>query len=233
MASFRETRNALLLAHDEGIIGGEELALLYDLHTSKNPCFPYEEYDHFNLETMDSVDCKAEFRVERNDIPLLAEVLRIPAKFRCQQGTVCDGMEGLCVLLKRLAYPCRFSDMIPRFGKPVPVLSMITNTVVDYIYEEHQHRIIGWNQAILNPIKLEQYAEAISMKGAALDNCFGFIDGTVRPICRPGKNQRLVYNGHKRVHALKFQSVTLPSGIIAQIFGPVGNGYLSSYSLII
>ena len=91
-------------------------------YTSKNPCFPYEEYDHFNLETMDSVDCKAEFRVERNDIPLLAEVLRIPAKFRCQQGTVCDGMEGLCVLLKRLAYPCRFSDMhmIPRFGKPVP-----------------------------------------------------------------------------------------------------------------
>ena len=123
--------------------------------------------------------------------------------------------------------------MIPLFGKPVPVLSMITNTVVDYIYEEHQHRIIGWNQAILNPIKLEQYAEAISMKGAALDNCFGFIDGTARPICRPGKNQRLVYNGHKRVHALKFQSVTLPSGIIAQIFGPVGNGYLSSYSLII
>lgn len=101
---------------------------------------------------------------------------------------------------------------------------MIANTVVDYIYEEHQHRITGWNQAILNPIKLEQYAEAISMKGAALDNCFGFIDGTVRPICRPGKKQRLVYNGHKREHALKFQSVTLPSGMIAQIFGPVGNG---------
>ena len=77
---------------------------------------------------------------------------------------------------------------------------------------------------ILNPVKLEQYAEAISLKGAALNNCFGFIDGTVRPICRPGKNQRLVYNGHKRVHALKFQSVTLPSGIIAQIFGPVGKG---------
>ena len=26
----------------------------------------------------------------------------------------------------------------------------------------------------------------------------------------PGKDQRLVYNGHKRVHALKFQSVSLP-----------------------
>ena len=59
-------------------------------------------------------------------------------------------------------------------------------------------------------------------KGAALHNCFGFIDGTVRPISRPMSNQRVVYNGHKRVHALKFQAVTLPNGLIANIYGPVG-----------
>ena len=53
--------------------------------------------------------------------------------------------------------------------------------------------------------------------GAPLENCFGFIDGTVRPICRPGQNQRVVYNGHKRVHALKFQSVALPNCIIGNI----------------
>lgn len=63
---------------------------------------------------------------------------------------------------------------------------------------------------------------AVHDKGGALNNCFGFIDGTVRPICRPGEHQRIVYNGHKRVHAIKFQSVTLPNGIIAQLFGPVG-----------
>jgi hypothetical protein len=54
------------------------------------------------------------------------------------------------------------------------------------------------------------------------DNCFGFIDGTVRPICRPKQNQKTVYNGHKRVHALKFQSVALPCGMIANMYGPVG-----------
>ena len=53
--------------------------------------------------------------------------------------------------------------------------------------------------------------------------CFGFIDGTVRPICRPKQNQRIVYNGHKRVHGLKCQSVVLPSGMIANMYGPVGN----------
>ena len=55
-----------------------------------------------------------------------------------------------------------------------------------------------------------------------LRNCFGFVDGTVRPISRPDENQRVVYNGHKRVHGLKFQSVVIPNGLIAHLYGPVG-----------
>ena len=47
------------------------------------------------------------------------------------------------------------------------------------------------------------------------------MDGTVRPICRPGKNQRVVYNGRKRIDALKFQSVVTPIGLIANLYGPV------------
>ena len=78
------------------------------------------------------------------------------------------------------------------------------------MYDLHHRRITAWNQAILNPLVLQHYADTVSDKGAALNNCFGFVDGTVRPICRPGEHQRMVYNGHKRVHALKFQAVALP-----------------------
>ena len=222
MASFAKARDELLVAYDEGIIDDEEFALLWEQNVSKNPSFPYKDYEKFDLESMDPVECKAEFRFEKNDLPSLAEALQIPDTFFCQQQSVCDGMEGLCMALKRFSYPCRYSDMIPRFAKPVPVLSMITNTVVDFIYNMHGHRITQWNNFLLDPLKLEQYAVAVAEKGAALDNCYGFIDGTVRPICRPQDNQRVVYNGHKRVHAIKFQSVTVPSGMIAQIYGPVG-----------
>ena len=111
--------------------------------------------------------------------------------------------------------------MIPRFGKPAPVLGMITNTVLDYIYAIHGHRINTWNHNILDPQQLEIYAAAITARGAPLENCFGFIDGTVRPIARPGENQRVLYNGHKRVHAIKFQSVVIPNGLIANMYGPV------------
>ena len=81
---------------------------------------------------------------------------------------------------------------------------------------------------VLQPEALETYAQAITNKGAALTNCFGFVDGTVRQISRPGKNQRMVYNGHKRVHALKFQSVAIPNGIIANLYGPVGKNLPST-----
>lgn len=85
-----------------------------------------------------------------------------------------------------------------------------------------------------NPIseaRLEQCAQVIHEKGAPLDNVWGFIDGTVRSICRPTRHQKVCYNGHKRVHALKYQSVTTPDGLIRDFFGPVEGRRHDSYLL--
>ena len=75
------------------------------------------------------------------------------------------------MLLTRLSYPCRYSDMFPLFAKPVPVISMITNQVLDSLYECHNHRFLQWNHELLSPVKLEEYANAITRKGAPLGNC--------------------------------------------------------------
>ena len=89
------------------------------------------------------------------------------------------------MLLKRFAYAYRYSDMVPRFARPVPVLSMVTNEVLNYIHTVHSHRIINWNPAVLNPQALQIYAQVISQRGSPSQNCFGFVDGMVRPIARP------------------------------------------------
>ena len=141
--------------------------------------------------------------------------------FHCKQRSICDGLEGLCVLLRRTSYPCRFSDMIQPFPRPVSVLSLITNEVMDFIYDSHCHLVTEWNRDVLSSVALQRYSETISRKGS-LNNCFGFIDGTVRPIFRPGNGQRIVYNGRKRVHGLKFQSIALLNGLKGNIFGQVG-----------
>ena len=229
MTSFKKTRELLAGCYLADIISDEEFVLLYDCSYSKNLEIPYDEYGRFNLDEMADSECRAEFRVNKRDLPLLAECLQIPEAFVCNQGSVCEGMEALCILLRRLSYPCRYSDMIPRFGRPAPVLSMVTNKVLDFIYDTHGRRIKEWNHDLLSPARLQTYADAVYAKGAALENCFGFVDGTVRPIARPDENQRVVYNGNKRVHALKFQSVALPNGIIANMYGPVGGYFFNQF----
>ena len=111
--------------------------------------------------------------------------------------------------------------MLPRFARPVPQLCMISNEIMNYIYETQHHRLRSFDQLWLSPENLQNCANVIHAKGASLNNCWGFIDGTVRPVSRPGKHQRTIYNGHKRVYAIKFQSVVAPNGLIANLYGPV------------
>ena len=77
---------------------------------------------------------------------------------------------------------------------------MITNEVMDNIFNNHSHGISQWNRDVLSSLLLQEYADAIHAKGSPLENCFGFIDGTMTSIGRPNQQQRIVYNGHKRVH---------------------------------
>ena len=222
MPSFREIRDLLLLSPGANFISEQEFLVFYEEYQSANLSFPHSSYGEFDLDDMEDDECLAEFRVKKQDLDTLAEALQIPASFHCQQRSKIDGMEGLCMLLRRFAYPCRYSDMVPRFGRPVPVLSMATNKVLDHIYDTHGHLLTDWNPYLLSAQALEEYAQAISRKGSPLQNCFGFIDGTVRPVCRPGRHQRVLYNGHKRVHSLKYQSIALPNGLIGNLYGPVG-----------
>ena len=129
--------------------------------------------------------------MEKVDIAILVEALRVPPIFKCANGTICDGTEDLCAVLKRIAYPCRYSDMIPIFRRSVSQLSINSNDDIDWIDTEHGHIVTQWTHSILDPTLLSTYAIAVFDKGAAVGNCFGLIDGTVRPICRPVENQSL------------------------------------------
>ena len=106
---------------------------------------------------------------------------------------------------------------MPISGRLVPELSMISNQVTDWICNTNRRKVSPWNYGVLNPPLIATYEDADNSKGAALDNCFCFIDETVWPISWPMSNQWVVYNGHKRMHAFKFQAVTLPNRLIANM----------------
>ena len=111
MASLQETREALLLAHEQGIIDDEEFVLLLDLNKSKNPDYPYWKYN----DSMTDAECQTEFRFYQSDVYRLVNVLDIPDEITCYNRSVFNGIEAFCVFLKRFAYPCRYADMMPRF----------------------------------------------------------------------------------------------------------------------
>ena len=207
-------REALLLAHHFKFLSHEEFVLLYNLNKPKNPEIPCAER-HFDIDDLCDDECQTNFRFFRNDIYKLTEVLDLPDKIECYNGLVVDKVEALVMFLKRFSYPCRYADMVPLFSRPIPQICMITNNVMNFIYDRWHHLLFDLDQPWLSHANLERFAAAIHDRGAALENCWALVDGTVRPISRPGKNQRVLYNGHKKIHAIKFQSVATPNGLIA------------------
>ena len=79
---------------------------------------------------------------------------------------------------------------------------------------------------------------ALPQGGVACELAFiiGFIDGTIRAMCRPGGYddlQRECYDGHNKVHGLAWQSVVFADGIIRNAHMETGrrhDAYLLSES---
>lgn len=83
----------------------------------------------------------------------------------------------------------------------------------------------------LSLFTISVFFKAIENKGGAVHNCWGFIDGTCRQICRPSQQQQEYYSGHKRFHCLKYQSVLCPDGIIASLKGGFPGNNLSTCNM--
>ena len=83
---------------------------------------------------------------------------------------------------------------------------------------EFNHLLSFCNQDILRTRKLALYCDEIHQKETPPQN--RFFGGRVLRIFRLKINQSNVYNGHKRVHGIKLQSLGLPNGLIGNLSGP-------------
>ena len=111
-----QIRDILLFSHNDNLISEEEFLLLFDLNKSRNLKLPYWSYDQFDLDHLTDDECTSDFRFYGRDVYLFVEVLQIPDEIRCCNRVIVDGIEALCIFLKRSAYPCRYSDMLARFA---------------------------------------------------------------------------------------------------------------------
>ena len=212
---------AALLYLDDVIEESECLLLVKDCE-GKIPVLSHSKYERVAFDSLDEEECLAEFFFKANDIHRLFQVLKLPEKVVCFNSTTSSKSEGLCMLLRRFAYPCRYSDLMPRFGRSKSEICLIVNEVMSHIARNFGQLLEMLDQEWLQSRRLQEYARAVHALTGALKNFWGFINGTVRLICPPKQNQRSVFNGHNRVHALKYQSVVGANGLMAYLYGPCG-----------
>ena len=67
-SSLAKARGELLVAYDEETIENEEFVLLLKKNVSRTPSFSCKHYEELDFDSMDPVQFKAEFRVEKNEL---------------------------------------------------------------------------------------------------------------------------------------------------------------------
>jgi len=101
MSSFHDVQALPFLSYEDGMLDEDKFSLLHEQFVPKNSNFSYEVYDRFSLYEANDAECLAQFRFRKHDLQILSEIL--PGSLRCYQRSVVDGMEGLCILLRRLS----------------------------------------------------------------------------------------------------------------------------------
>ena len=146
IASLRQTWEGLLFAFGDGVINEEHFLLVFDLNTRNNLDYPYWKYQAFNLDRLSYDECMTYFQFYKSGINLLIENLQVSEEITCYNGSMFSGLEVFCVLFKSSAYTCIYADMIPVFGRSVPELLLISNHMIDFMYNTHRHLLEDFNQ---------------------------------------------------------------------------------------
>ena len=82
MASFKKVHEMLCLLLIEEIIDEEKFVLLYEEYRPSNLPLPHSAYENFSLANKDPAEFKADFRVEKRNIPLFLDALKVPPVFQ-------------------------------------------------------------------------------------------------------------------------------------------------------
>ena len=122
LQEFEDARVLLLLAHEQETINEEELLLLNfaldeEQRQGRKKVDVVTPGPRFNFDVQTDADCITVCRFRKEDIRRLAVLLQLPATTTSRNRTTWSAEEGLCIVLRWLAYPCRMTDLVRIFGR--------------------------------------------------------------------------------------------------------------------
>jgi len=174
----------------------------------------------FNLDNRENWWIKENLRIPRDHLERTRVLLGIPDEVITKNRDRCAGSLAFMMLLYKMSWPRRISDLRDIFGGTKQRLGRIVNEVACFLFRRFYPKMSTLDRDRMNDDYLRMLCSVHYAQNEVMENIWGFIDGTVRQCCRPVRFQKTVYNGHKKVHAIKFQSCVAWDGMISHLNGP-------------
>lgn len=176
---------------------------------------------HFNLNIFSTELSLRLFRFRPSELGRVSTIVSFSGVTKRRRYR-CDPITATCIMLRRLAFPCRWIDLEYTFGMSVQMMSEVFLETLEAFSPNMNALLCSFRVDLLH-CKAVHYAQCIAGQGAPLERCVGFLDCTKVFISRPGGpacNQKACYSGHKRAHCLVYLTITTPDGLILYMYGP-------------
>jgi hypothetical protein len=191
--------------------GGLNAIATFDV--AANPIFCFETY----CEKLFVQD----FRFSKGQVNRIVESLirdvDLPPYICSDSGDTADLRTAFLCMCMKYAWPTRLGRLVQLFAKSASWISRIVSKLRRMLFNYCHPKMRC--PPPLSSQDVQRFANAVE-RVSGIDVVFGFLDATVRPICRPSVGQKECYNGKDRIHALKFQICSTPDGIIQHLDGP-------------
>ena len=149
----------------------------------------------------------------------LMQELRIPQMIRTQRhGYRVPGVSAFLLFLLRMAHAQNSVQLMQTFeGSPAyPGDGFLTvNSHGNSNFLHVLTDLSRWDDLI------PKFSKYIHTRSVYYENALDFIDGKLAKTRRPVRDPTKMYNGLKKHHGLKEQSVAFPNGMFGHFFGPL------------
>ena len=126
-------------------------------------------------------------RFSSRDIDEISQLLQLPSDFQTISRYRLSRHEGLFLLCTFLAAPTPLDTLSILLGYPKSVISEGINWMMEYLFKHWDFLLQDFSSGQLTPDRLALFARKVCEHGAPLERCVGFIDCTIRGICRPSQ----------------------------------------------
>jgi nuclease HARBI1 len=175
----------------------------------------------YDLKTVSDFNALKLFRFTVPQINDMIDAMQLPPSIITDSKHTVSTFDAMCILLRRLVYPNRLFDLTTPFGMSNTTLSRIINGMAMELGNRFNDFIALWPGLSID--RVHEYSDVVSAHtDGVITDVWGFVDGTLRYMCRPNEMQEASYSGHKHTHGQKFQSIISPDGLIVSLLGPYG-----------